>query len=167
MTPEATPGYSHVVSNYSLQGAAGYTHLFGASTILNLRYAWTETNDAFADQAAGTAFESSLNFLTANPPQAGVALGPGISMTSYTGVSQFAVPLGPQRSSEIHVDMSKVDGNHTITVGGMYYHIYSYDGGFQYPLSFTQNTTSQDDAATGTGNGAASFVLGVGCMAAF
>ncbi len=40
----------------------------------------------------------------------------GIS-NGYTGVGQFAIPLGPQYNNDGHVDLSVVHGKHTIGVG--------------------------------------------------
>lgn len=161
-TPEQLPGFDHYITNYGQEVAAGYTHLFGSSTVLNLRYGWTVANDGYYDGAAGLAFEQSIGFADAAPPQGGTALGPEISISNgFSGVNQFAIPLGPQYASDIHADLSKVKGNHTLGVGGMFYHIYSFDGGFGYNVNFTQNTTSQGALAAQTGNGAASFMLGL------
>ena len=51
-------------------------------------------------------------------------------------------------------------GSHTIGVGGMYYHIHSFDDGWQYTMSFTPNGTSVDASQSGTGYGPASLLVG-------
>jgi len=53
-----------------------------------------------------------------------------------------------------------VVSNHTLGVGGMYYHLRSYDDGWQAGANFTQNATSQGGTNGPTGYGAASFLLG-------
>ncbi len=150
------PGYFNELSNYARAFAAGYTHLFGSNTILNLRYGYTQTTFSRFDDPAGVAFLNTLNFALAAPPKDGIPLGPNISISNgYTGVSQFAAPVGPQRNSDYHADLSKVVGKHT-----MYYRIHSFDDGWSYFLSFTPNGTSVDASQGGTGYGPASFLLG-------
>ena len=78
----------------------------------------------------------------------------------YTGVSQFAAPVGPQKNSDYHADLSKINGKHTIGVGGMYYRIHSFDDGWQYTMNFTPNGTSVDGSQSGTGYGPASLLIG-------
>ena len=164
LTPEQlpAPGFSHVIFNYAQEYAIGYTHLFGTTTILNLHYGYTNTNDYYTDQAAGAAFSNALNFSLAAPAHGGISLGPQVGLSNgYNGVSQFAIPLGPQENSDYHADLSKVVGNHTLGVGGMIYHIHSYDDGWGANTSFTQNATAQDGQAGPTGFGPASFMLGL------
>ena len=161
-TPEPTPGYVHTLPNYAQTAAGGYTHLFGTTTILNLRYGYTNTNFATVDEAAGPAFVSALNFAEANPEKNGIWQGPQVTMANgYTGVSQTNDPLGPQNSSDYHADLSKVKGNHTLGIGGMVYHLHSFDDGWLYTTAFTQNATSQGATAGPTGYGPASFMLGL------
>ena len=156
-TPEATPGYVHTTTNYAQTVAAGYTHLFGPQTILNLRYAWSDMSLLFNDEQAGTAFNNSIGFsLTGN------AWGPSVAMANgYSGTAQTQLPLGPQWTNEIHGDLSKTKGNHTFGVGGMYYHIHSFNGVTSVSTSFTQNATSQGATAGPTGYGPATFMMGL------
>jgi hypothetical protein len=160
-SPEGFPGYANELSNYARAYAAGYTHLFGSNTILNIRYGYTQTTFSRFDQPAGVDFLNTLNFAQAAPPKNDIPLGPGIGITNgYTGVSQFAAPVGPQKNSDYHADLSKTTGKHTIGIGGMFYRIHSFDDGWQYSLSFTPNGTSVDASQQGTGFGPASFLLG-------
>jgi len=161
--PDGLPTLSHYLSNYSQEAAVGYTHIFGPKTVLNFHYGYTYNNDVSTDQPVGLALDNAINFTQASPPRAGLALGPFTSISNgYQGLNQFAIPLGPQEGSDYHVDLSKVVSNHTVSVGGMYYHIMSYDDGWGATLGFTQNGTSVDGSAGGsTGFGPASFLLGV------
>jgi len=159
-SPEGFPGYSGEKSNYSRAFAGGYTRVFNPSTILNIRYGYTQTSFSIFDEAAGTDFLSALNFTETAPVKNDLPLGPGVGIANgYTGVSQFAAPVGPQKNSDYHADLSKIVGNHTIGVGGMYYRIHSFDDGWQYSLNFTQNGTSVDGSQT-TGYGPASLLVG-------
>ena len=160
-SPEGFPGYTGQKSNYSRAFAGGYTHIFSPNTILNIRYGYTETSFSIFDQPAGTDFLNALNFTETAPAKNDLPLGPGVGVANgYTGVSQFAAPVGPQKNSDYHADLSKIVGNHTIGVGGMYYRIHSFDDGWQYTMNFTQNGTSVDASQSGTGYGPASLLVG-------
>ena len=160
-TPEGFPGYVGSKSNYSRTFAAGLTHIFSQNTIFNVRYGYTQTSFTIFDQPAGVDFLSALNFTETAPAKNDLPLGPGIGVANgFTGVSQFAAPVGPQRNNDFHADLSKIVGNHTIGVGGMYYRIHSFDDGWQYTMNFTQNGTSVDASQSGTGYGPASLLIG-------
>ena len=59
------------------------------------------------------------------------------------------------------MDLSKVVGNHTLGVGGMYYHIRSFDDGWGISASFSAAGTAQNGlTANNTGFTPASFMLG-------
>ncbi len=79
----------------------------------------------------------------------------------YSGTSQTQLPLGPQWTNEFHADLSKTVGNHSLGVGGMYYHIHSFDGVTSVSTSFTQNATSQGATPGPTGYGPATFMMGL------
>ncbi len=159
--PEALPGYSYVLSNFANQAAVGYTHLFDPNTILQLHYGYTYANPVDGDQPAGSAFADSINFSLAQPPQYGVELGPAVSLSNgYSGVNQIYNPLGPTEGHDYHLDFSKTIGGHTISAGGMFYHIYNFEAEVQASTNFTQNATAQDAVAGPTGFGPASFLLG-------
>jgi hypothetical protein len=161
ITPQDFASYNHTLSNYSQQAALGYTHVFNPRTILNFRYGYSYVNFASNDEQSGAAFNDSINFAQAAPAHDGISLGPQVSLSNgYSGVNQFAIPLGPQETMDYHVDLSKVVGNHTLGFGGLYYHVRSYDDGWGAGIGFTQNATSQDAETGPTGYGPASFLLG-------
>jgi hypothetical protein len=161
LTPEDFPSYHEALSGLVWQAALGYTHLFGPKTILGFHFAYTYTKVVYGDEPAGQAFTDATNFSQASPAIAGIALGPNLSLSNgYNGVSQFAAPIGPQEAPDSHADLSKIVGKHTIGIGGMYYHIRSYDDGWDDSISFTQNATAQDASTGPTGFGPASLLLG-------
>jgi hypothetical protein len=160
-SPQDFPSYVHTLSNYGQQAAVGYTHIFDPKTILNFRYGYSYVNFASNDEAAGTAFTDAIDFTQAAPEHDGIQLGPQVSLSNgYSGVNQFAIPLGPQETMDYHADLSKVAGNHTVGVGGLYYHVRSYDDGWGAGMGFTQNATAQDALPGPTGYGPASLLLG-------
>lgn len=161
VSPQDLPTYVHTLSNYTQQAAVGYTHIFNSKTILNFRYGYSYVNFASNDEPAGSAFTDAIDFTQAAPAHAGIQLGPQISLSNgFSGVNQFAVPLGPQETMDYHLDLSKVVGNHTIGAGAIYYHLRSYDDGWLANMSFTQNATAQGATPGPTGYGPASFLLG-------
>jgi Carboxypeptidase regulatory-like domain/TonB dependent receptor-like, beta-barrel len=160
--PEGLPTYRQTLDNYARTAAVGYTHLFGATTVLNLHYGYTYNNFGQTDEPAGADFLQATNYGRINPERNGVPLGPQIGLSEgYTGVAQFAIPLGPSTNNDGHVDLSLVRGKHTIGVGGMVYHIHSFDDGWGLSTSFTRNATSQGGVFNDTGLGVASFMLGL------
>ncbi len=162
LRPEGLPTYDQSLVNYAQVAAFGYTHIFSPTVIFNVHYGWTNTNFGQFDAPSGEAFINSINFAQLAPPKNGLALGPNMGISNgYTGLGQFAIPLGPQYNSDGHVDLSVVRGKHTIGAGAMIYHIHSFDDGWGMGPSFTQNATSQGGLVNGTGYGAASFMLGL------
>jgi hypothetical protein len=160
--PEGLPTYDQSLVNYAQTVALGYTHLFSPTVIFNVHYGWTNTNFGQFDEASGQAFIDAIHFTQLAPAKNGIALGPNMGISNgYTGVSQFAIPLGPQYNNDGHLDLSVVHGKHTIGVGAMVYHIHSFDDGWGMGPSFSQNATSQGGQVNGSGYGPASFMLGL------
>lgn len=162
LRPESLPTYQQSLVNYAQTFALGYTHLFSPTVILNIRYGYTNTNFGQFDGPAGQAFLTATNFSQLAPAKDGIALGPEVGLSNgFTGVSQFAIPLGPQYNHDGHADLSVVRGKHTIGIGAMVYHIHSFDDGWGMQTNFTQNATSQGGIINGSGYGVASFMLGL------
>jgi hypothetical protein len=160
--PEATPGYSNTLTNYDRGVAAGYTHIFSASTILNVRYGWLENLVQTTDTPAGAAFANSLNFTYGlNPSGLPLNYGPGLSISNgFAGVGQTLQDLGPFRGHDYHGDLSKIVGHHTLGAGFMWYHLNADTTSYSTTIAFTQNPTAQGATASTTGYGPASFLLG-------
>jgi len=162
LRPEGLPTYQQSLVNDAQTLALGFTHLFSPTLILSIHYGYTNTNYGQFDGAAGQSFLTSTNFVQLAPAKDNIALGPQIGLSNgYTGISQFAIPLGPQYNHDGHADLSIVKGKHTIGVGAMIYHIHSFDDGWGMGPSFTQNATSQGGVINGSGFGPASFLLGL------
>jgi hypothetical protein len=162
LRPEGLPTYNQSLVNYAQTVAIGYTHLFSPTVIFNVHYGWTNTNFGQFDDPSGQAFITATNFAQLAPAKNGIALGPNMGISNgYTGVGQFAIPLGPQYNNDGHLDLSVVRGKHTVGVGAMIYHIHSFDDGWGMGPSFAQNATSQGGVVNSTGYGPASFMLGL------
>ena len=143
-------------------GALGYTHLFNPKTILNFRYGYTWLQQLCELWAVGSGFVDAMGF-TAQDSRCMTAdtsseCEPGQRLLKRS--SNFAIPLGPVQTMDYHLDLSKVVGNHTIGVGGMYYHIRGFDDGWGIGAGFSPVGTAQDGTANNTGFSPASFMLG-------
>jgi hypothetical protein len=161
-SPEALPTYSQSLKNKARSIAVGYTHLLGPSTLFSLHYGYVYTDFGQFDEPAGQAFLQATKFDRLAPVRNGIPIANQLSVSQdMTGVSQFAIPLGPNRGHQISPDLSVVRGKHTIGIGGMYYHIHSFDDGWGVSSSFARDATAIDSSVTQTGLGAASFMLGL------
>ena len=136
--------------NYAQVGALSYVHTFNPQTILNFRFAYSYTNNYSNYGQPDPATVAAMGFTAQDPVHAGEVFAPNLSIgNGYSGISNFAIPLGPIQTMDYHLDLSKVMGNHTLGVGGMYYHIRSFDDGWGISAGFTTVGTAQDGGATG------------------
>lgn len=161
-TPSTAPlNDTSYINDFAQEVTAGYTHLFGQSTILNLRFGWTNTNIQIYNTPTSDAFLAALNLTEAAPPIAGLPMGPTLSIANgFAGTTEGYNPNGPQNNEDSHADLSKTIGHHTLGVGLMVYHLASFSSGGRNSFGFTQNSTSVNAGST-TGYGPASFMLGL------
>ena len=153
---------TEVIHNYAQVAALGYTHSFNPKTILNFRYGYTWQNNFVNDGQSDPALVTAMGLTAQIPEHDGEVFAPNLGLgNGYNGISNFAIPLGPMQNSDYHLDLSKVMGNHTLGVGGMYYHIRSFDDGWGISASFSAAGTAQNGlTANNTGFTPASFMLG-------
>ena len=160
--PEGLPTYQQTLDNYAHTVAVGYTHLFGATTVLEPTLRLHLHQLRTVRRSGWGTFLQATNYSRINPERNGVPLGPQLGLSEgYTGVSQFAIPLGPQTITTGTPDLSIVRGNHTIGVGAMLYHIHSFDDGWGLSTSFTRNATSQGGVFNDTGSASPVSLLGL------
>ena len=154
--------------NYAQVGALNYVHTFNPQTLLNFRYAYSYTNNFVNFGQPDPVTVAAMGFTAQDPVHAGEVFAPNVGIgNGYSGISNFAIPLGPIQTMDYHLDLSKVMGNHTLGVGAMYYHIRSFDDGWGISASFNAVGTAQDQVTNGgvavpnsSGFGPASFMLG-------
>lgn len=162
LRPGALSTQPLTATEYGQSVAVGYTHLFNPNSILSLHYGYLDTYLGRNQTPEGAAFVSDLGMADANPPHDGIYFGPNVTVSNgYAGVAQTIVKNGPYTGSDYHLDFLKIVGGNTIGIGGMYYRLHGIDDGWQYTTAFTQNATSINGAATGSGLGPASFMLGL------
>ena len=151
-----------VIHNYAQVAALGYTHSFDPKTILNFRYGYGWQNNFVNYGQSDPGLVSAMGLTAQIPLHAGEVFAPNLGLgNGYSGISNFAIPLGPIQTMDYHLDLSKVMGNHTLGAGGMYYHIRSFDDGWGISAGFSSAGTAQDGiTANNTGFAPASFMLG-------
>jgi hypothetical protein len=150
------------IRNYAEVGALSYAHTFNPKTILNFRFGYSWQNNYVNYGQSDPALVAAMGLTAQIPLHAGEVFAPNLSLgNGYNGISNFAIPLGPIQTMDYHLDLSKVMGNHTLGVGGMYYHIRSFDDGWGISAVFSSAGTAQDGiTANNTGFAPASFMLG-------
>jgi hypothetical protein len=151
--------------NHAKMITTGYTHLFSPSLLTSLRFGYTWMHYGTASVPAGAGFLNAVNAQQFLPVQDGIELGPEfvIGPRSFTGSSQFAVPMGPTRIYQFNDDVEKTKGSHSISTGFLYLHTHSFDNGFGGEFFFDQYPTSALTAGnanvTSTGDGLASMLM--------
>src|SRR5882724_3983347 len=120
--------------NHARVLAVGYTHLFTPTFLMSLHYGYNYTFFGTTNVPGGTALLDATNTTAFEPVRNGVPIVPQITLSPRLGgTSQFAIPLGPIRSHAINADFQKVQGSHTFSAGFMFYHIHSFDDGWEPP----------------------------------
>jgi hypothetical protein len=161
LTPASLPAYNRSITNDMRSVALGYIHLLGPATVLSIHYSYLYTRVLDLYDPAGDSFINSTHLANLLPPHDGFALMPTLSVSqSFTGITQTAVPLGPDRNHAANADLTAVRGAHSLSAGFMYYHIHHFDDNTNAALAFARNATSLDGYTTTTGLGAASLLLG-------
>jgi Carboxypeptidase regulatory-like domain len=151
--------------NHGKMITAGYTHLFSPTLLTSARFGYTWMHYGLNVVPAGEALINQVNSGQFLPTKDGIPLIPEFTIgpRSFTGSSQFAVPMGPSRIYQFNDDVEKTKGSHSISTGFLYLHTHSFDDGFggsfgfdQYPTSAI--TTGDANVAT-TGDGLASMLM--------
>jgi hypothetical protein len=132
------------------------THLFNPSFVLTARFTvmrFTEmTTTGGADVAQSTGLVSVF------PPFRGKDFLPPFSIAGYASLSQSANLRGPEYYLVPTVDFQKIAGRHTLAFGGGY----TYTGFLTDQTHGGENFSSAQTAlGSGTGDGMASFLLGL------
>jgi hypothetical protein len=165
ISPGAFPTYpGSVITNFADEVELGYTHIFDAKTILNVRAAYVY-EDLIAD--SGVTYDPTLTAAMGtqlvSPPRLGAnvpifgAIGNGV-----TEVSNVSNPLGPSTFYEYNVDVSKTIGHHTISAGGMFFPLRQVADVVIAEANASQAGTSINGETSGqTGFGPASFLAGI------
>ena len=143
----------------------GYTHVFSPTMVASFHYNYIRTvEDSGRQEAAGMNLLVATHQLQWEPVKDGIPQVPQLALSPrLSGTTQFAIPEGPNRSQIFSVDIQKVAGAHTLSGGGLWYHIHGFSDGWGNTDSFDQYPTSAIAPSASnystTGDGLASMLL--------
>lgn len=138
---------------------AGYTHTFGASSVLTSLFGFTSTtfNDApkFTDKdLIGDGFFRGF-------PKDPRALTPGVNIPGYFSLSMRNRILGPQRGFQVRSDLSHNAGRHSLKFGGEVVRQPWTNTQITETLTFNTRQTADLNSLGNTGSALASFMMGL------
>ncbi|MGA2810111.1 MAG: TonB-dependent receptor [Candidatus Acidiferrum sp.] len=161
---DAGPGLTNPNNRYSVD--LGYNHIFSSTLAMNLNFGVNRHVEAgqtqgFGFQSSSLGLPSFINSIAPDFPQ--------ITEQGYTGLGASGGNndyITPQTLWTQSVDFTKVSGKHTFAFGFMNVWLRT-DGGHYGTTDLSFQTTSTEgpdplNPAAATGNGFASFLLGVG-----
>jgi hypothetical protein len=137
----------------------GYTHTFGANTVVTALFGYTSTTffDAPKHTDRNLIAEGFFKgFL--NDPR---ALTPGIEIPGYFSLGMRNRQLGPQRGFQQRADLSHNFGRHTLKFGGEIVRQPWTNKQLTETLSFNTRQTADLNSLGNTGNALASFLMGL------
>lgn len=132
------------------------THLFSPSFLFTARFAMMRFTDV--STTGGPDVAQSTGLVSVFPPFRGKDFLPPFSIAGYASLSQSGNFRGPEYYLVPTIDFQKVTGRHTLAFGG----------GYTYTTFLTDQThggenfsSAQTAFGSGTGDGLASFLLGL------
>jgi hypothetical protein len=159
------PGYG--ASLPSLQGSSkqrltnvelSETHVVSPHFVLTGRYSYMGLY-YLTGQTYPNGVASSTGLSSVFPEWEGVQTLPAVSIQGYQGVSSNFSLIGPMREQTATGDAHIIKGNHNIDFGGGF--IRSFENLDQYQTSVSFVTGQTSDFVAHTGDGFASFLVGV------
>ena len=132
------------------------THLFNPSFLFTARFAMMRFTDV--SKTGGPDVAQSTGLVSIFPPFRGKDFLPPFSIAGYASLSQSGNFRGPEYYLVPTIDFQKITGRHTLAFGG----------GYTYTTFLTDQThggenfsSAQTAFGSGTGDGLASFLLGL------
>jgi hypothetical protein len=138
---------------------ASDTHVFSKSLVMTVRYGLTGVN-YFTGNTFPAGLPQSSGLGTVFPTFLGSEIIPPININGYTGIPLNNATIGPVYQHSGIVDAQKIIGEHTIDFGGSIVHTNEVQDSLASTNIAFQTTQTSDFNAT-TGDGLASFLLGV------
>ncbi|MGH9328226.1 MAG: carboxypeptidase regulatory-like domain-containing protein [Terriglobia bacterium] len=134
------------------------THTFGSDFVITARYGLDRINDpSLITPVPGLASEAGT--LPVFPAFHGMEIVPPLNINGYTGLSQNSSYLGPESVNSWTADGQRIKGTHLIEFGGGIMHTSQIADNRTDGITFTTAQTS--DFIPNTGDGMASFLLGI------
>ncbi len=163
LTPTGLPDDPSRTYNETDSVGVGYSHLFNPTLLLTARYGYTFSNwqSSFGTPISASA-ATSCGVGTFFPERNGIPLCFwNVPSPTYTDAQQFSIPLGPQRTHSLTVDVAKTKGNHEFGAGVLFFHLHSFDDGWGMQAVYSSVQTMEPGFFNTTGNPGASWLLGL------
>lgn len=156
---------SQVLTNPGKIASLVSTNVLNNTTVLTLRYGYTDTNFARYQTPAGRDLLTKINAEGIYPEIYGIAGVPAVSIAGITATNQTILTFGPQRQHTVSGNFETLRGRHSLAAGFRLSRLHSEDDGRSLTLSFDQFATSAVYGAgvnvTNTGNAMASMLVGL------
>jgi len=139
-----------------------FTHLFTPTTIFDMRYGYNRNNIEFGtpDLQLSSALRSAG--LTALPEKfASYDYPINLDFSGFSGVGNFAFLNGPDKNHQFLPNLLMIRGKHSVAVGAEVKHEQIYHDGVFSNWAFTNVPTADPQNVGTTGQGLASFLLGL------
>lgn len=137
-------------------------HLFSPTTILDFRYGYNRNNIEFG--TPGLQLSSALRSagLTALPEKfAGYDYPINLDFSGFSGAGNFAFLNGPDENHQFLPNLLMIRGKHSIAVGAEIKHEQIFHDGVFSNWAFSNVPTADPQNVGSTGQGLASFLLGL------
>lgn len=138
------------------------SHLFSPTTIFDIRYGYNRNNIEFGtpDLQLSSALRSAG--LTALPEKfAGYDYPINLDFSGFSGAGNFAFLNGPDKNHQFLPNLLMIRGKHSIAVGAEIKHEQIFHDGVFSNWAFTNVPTADPQNVGSTGQGLASFLLGL------
>lgn len=139
-----------------------FSHLFSPTTIFDFRYGYNRNNIEFGtpDLQLSSALRSAG--LTALPEKfAGYDYPINLDFSGFSNVGNFAFLNGPDKNHQFLPNLLLIRGKHSIAVGGELKHEQIFHDGVFSNWAFSNVPTADPQNVASTGQGLASFLLGL------
>ncbi|MEW5976498.1 MAG: TonB-dependent receptor [Acidobacteriota bacterium] len=138
------------------------THLFTPTTILDVRYGYNRNNIAFGTPNLSLTGPLVSAGLTGIPDKFRDYDYPiNLDFSGFSGVGNFAFQNGPDVNHQFLPNLLMIRGKHTISVGADIKHEQIFHDGVFSNWAFTNVPTADPQNVGNTGQGLASFLLGL------
>jgi len=146
-------------------GGLGYTYVISPTLVMEANFGWGRWNEGRKPQ--GVPFTvSSVGLPSFLDGFGGPGAFPNITISGEQNLGSGSLNATPREARTYSVDFTKVSGSHTFSAGftGITFILNTFNSSqatFSFGPDFTQGPNATA-ATTGTGNGVASYLLGVG-----
>jgi hypothetical protein len=163
-TPAPLPPNPLYLANRTRTLVGGYTHLFSPTLLLNATIGYTRDYTTPYTTGVSSALQQELGMASYLPPFNGYYIAQSVTIApNLSGVTDKGQNLdAPDYTYSTNVTVTKVHNNHSLSAGVTALK-WRYIAGpsRQFTEGFNQLTTDNPSAASSTGDGLTSFLLGL------